>query len=118
MRYTLPELNWTPITCWQTVNLIGFNAPGLLRFRLNGETVFLVYAGSPNPGVVGRIMTYRRGGTPSQEVGQLILENRDLLELEVVLLDLPRKEIRDLYNSLLRQSWPVWNKKTRYHGHD
>lgn len=116
MITTITQLDWITIPHWQTACLVGFKRPGLLRFLLDGEVVFIGYAASAKPGLYGRIYAYQRGGTPGQKAGQMIYEHRALLQLQVAYLDLPEREIRDLCHALIERDRPAWNALHGYPG--
>ncbi len=113
---TEPHIEWTTLDRWQTVNLVGFKQPGLIRFLLDGEVVFIAYAASPETGVGARIGAYRRCGAGKDLVERRIARHRDDLDLQFCFLDQPRDRIRALRDQLVKRDKPAWNTPNGYRG--
>jgi len=114
MTTSRPKIIWKTLPNWQTASLIGFGIPGLFRFRLNSEIMFIAYAATAKTGIGPAILAYRRGGRRNHYAGALIFENLHDLELQYCALDLPAHEIRKLHADLIEKHQPEWNVPNDY----
>ena len=102
--------NWVTIQHWCTGGLVGFACKGLIRVRLNNETMFIGYGASAG-GLGARLNAYRnpKGTGKSHYAGQRIHEHRDEIEMQIARLDLPPFAIRLLAKRLIEKRQPPWN---------
>lgn len=116
MKYTSPLLQWVTIPDWQEGSLAILAQPGLFRFRQDRRIVFIGYATSAKPGLNGRIGAYRRGADKNHQATQLIFQNKQKLELQVALTDIPPTRIRAIAKELIARDKPAFNEKNAYAG--
>ena len=113
MTETEFTLNWVTIPNWYNTGLVGFSKPlGLIRARLNNEIMFIGYTTSiSGGGLGGRISAYRspKGTGQKHHAGRQIYGHRDVIEMQIAVLDLPAHEIERGAKSLIRKHEPKWN---------
>ena len=101
---------WVTIPHWYRAGLVGFtDARGLIRVRLNGETMFLGH--SAEGGIGGRFSAYRspKGTGKNHHAGQMICKHKTQIEMQVAVLDEGPPEILRLLHAMLREANPPWN---------
>lgn len=117
MENHIKDLDWSTFGHgWQRARLLDMNKAGLLRFRLNGEVVFVAYAAKSKPGLGARISAYRRGADKFGIAGPLIVKHLDELVLEVVELGGDPIFIRDLCKAIIARDKPEWNSEHGFAG--
>ena len=102
--------NWVTIQHWCTGGLVGFACKGLIRVRLNNETMFIGY-GTAKEGLGARLKAYSnpKGSGHKHYAGQRIYEHRHEIEMQIAELDLPPSEIKLLAKRLIEKRQPPWN---------
>ena len=116
MNWIVSESDWVTISGWQTASFVGFNHAGLFRFCLHGSVVFVGYAAKSKPGLGARINAYLRGDDPDHHAAQQISRLKDELELQIVTLDHPGREIREKCHALRDKVRPTLNRKHPFRG--
>lgn len=116
MSLYITESDWVTIPSWQTANVSLLTGTGLLRLRWDENLIYYGYAASRSTGFRSRIAAYRRGDGPEEYAAHKIFKHQSILELQIVQLDAPRMEIRNLCHDLIKRDRPSWNKPKRYPG--
>jgi hypothetical protein len=104
------SINWVTIPHWHEAGFVGLSkANGLLRVRLNGETLFLGHA--PKGGLGPRLKAYSspKGTGQNHHAGRLIYEHRAKVEMQIAVIDQPAEQIVQLFEAELRKGLPPWN---------
>ena len=108
--------NWVTIPQWYDGMLVGFTCKGLLRARLNYETMFIGYGASAG-GLGARFNAYRnpKGTGQKHYAGRLIYEHRAQIQMQIAVLDLPPDKIEFWAEQLIEQRKPTWNVPPEHH---
>ncbi len=103
-------INWVTIPYWHKAKFVGLSkANGLLRVRLNGETMFIGHAAKG--GLGARLGAYRnaKGTGQNHHAGRLIYEHRAEVEMQISVMDKTEEQILRLLDAELLKRLPVWN---------
>ena len=107
MKSLEESIVWQTIPHWYRAGLVGFaGVRGLIRVRLNGETMFLGHGE-----IAGRISAYRspKGTGKNHYAGQMIRKHKTQIEMQFAAFDETPSQIRNRFDAMLREANPPWN---------